>query len=70
MAKQQLKNNDLSEILRPYDNMWVALSKDNKKVIEAGKSLKQLFEKLKGKDYREFEFMKVPDFRMSYAPYI
>jgi len=64
-----MKKKDLSQILRPYDNMWVALSKNNSKVIEADKTLKQLFKKLKGKDIREYEFMKVPDFRMSYAPF-
>jgi len=63
-----MRKNDLSEILKPYDNMWIALSKDNSKVIEAGTTLKQLFKKLKGKDVREFEFMKVPDFSKSYAP--
>lgn len=65
----KMKKNDLSEILRSYDNMWVALSKDNNKVIEADKTLKRLFKKLKGKDVREFEFMKVPNFSMSYAPF-
>jgi len=59
---------DLSEILRPYGNMWVALSKDNEKVIESGKTLNQLLKKLKGKDYKEFEFMKVPEFGVCYAP--
>ena len=65
-----MRKNDLSEILRPYDNMWIALSKDNSKVIEAAKTLKQLFKKLKGEDVREFEFMKVPDFSKSYAPFL
>ncbi|MGB2763261.1 MAG: DUF5678 domain-containing protein [Candidatus Aminicenantaceae bacterium] len=59
---------DLSEILRPYGNMWVALSKDNEKVIESGKTLNQLLKKLKGKDHKEFEFMKVPEFGVCYAP--
>jgi len=48
--------------------MWIALSKDNNKVIEAAKTLEQLLKKLKDKDHRDFEFMKVPDFHISYAP--
>jgi len=62
------KNSDLSEILRPYENMWVALTKDNTEVIEAGKTLKAVLKKLKGRDYRELEFMKVPEFGICYAP--
>jgi hypothetical protein len=63
-----MKKTKLSEILRPYENMWIALSKDNNKVIEAAKTLEQLLKKLKDKDHRDFEFMKVPDFHISYAP--
>lgn len=65
-----MKKTDLSEILRPYENMWVALSKDNNKVIEASKTLKELFKKLNKKDFREFEFMKVPEFDVCYAPVV
>jgi hypothetical protein len=65
-----MDKNDLSKILKSYENMWVALSKENNKVIESGKTLNQLFKKLKGKDPRKFEFMKVPNFGLSYAPCI
>lgn len=68
--KKNTHTTDLSEILRPYEDMWVALSKDNKKVIESEKTLAKLFEKLSGKDHRKFEFMKVPKFGVSYAPFI
>ena len=60
---------DLSKILRPYENMWVALSKDNKKIIEADKTLEKLFKKLDGLDHRDFEFMKVPKFGVRFAPF-
>jgi len=66
--KKKAKKTDLSEILRPYEDMWVALSKDNEKVIESGKTLEQLLKKISGKDHREFEFMKVPEFGVCYAP--
>ena len=59
---------DLSELLRPYENMWVALTKDNSIVFESGKTLDILLKKLKGKNYRNFEFMKVPEFGVCYAP--
>jgi len=62
------KNTDLSEILRPYENMWVALNQDNTVVIEAGKTLGTLLKKLKGKNFQELEFMKVPEFGVCYAP--
>lgn len=66
---KKAKKTDLSEILRPYENMWVALSKDNEKVIDSGSTLEQLLKKLGGKDLREFEFMKVPEFGICYAPF-
>lgn len=62
------KRLDFSEILRPHENMWVALSKDDGKVIAAEKTLTKLFEKLAEKDHRKFEFLKVPEFDMCYAP--
>jgi hypothetical protein len=62
------KRADLSSLLRPYENKWVALSMDNSKVIESGTSLDDLLKKLKGKDKRDLEFLKVPDFQMCYAP--
>lgn len=66
--KKKVNKTDFSEILRTYENMWVALSKEKVEVIAAEKTLEKLFEKLSGKDYREFEFMKVPKFGMGYAP--
>lgn len=63
MPREKIKIIDLSEILRPYENMWVALSKDNTKVIEAANTLSELFNKINGEDHRKFEFMKVPKFR-------
>lgn len=68
MGKEKSTSIDLSEILRPYENMWVALTKDNTKVIEAGNTLEILLTKLKGKDVEQLEFMKVPEFGICYAP--
>lgn len=69
MEKENLNKSDLTEILKGYENMWVALSKDNTEVIAASKTLKELFAKLNQKDHRKFEFMKVPEFNICYAPF-
>lgn len=67
MQKQALKPIDLSKILLPYENQWVALSLDYKKVIGAGKTLAEAKKKAdkKGKKYR---FLKVPPFDVAYVP--
>jgi len=67
-AMNKEKRADLSSLLRPYENKWVALSMDNSKVIESGSTLDDLLRKLKGKDTRDLEFLKVPNFQMCYAP--
>lgn len=54
-------NTDLSKILIPYENMWVALSEDNTEVIEASNILDELINKLKKED-RRYKFLKVPCF--------
>lgn len=68
MTKKKVQKKDLSKLLRPYENMWVALSKDNTQVIRAAKTLKVLLDQLGREDHRKFEFMKVPEFDKCYAP--
>lgn len=48
--------------LRPYIGKWVALTKDEKKVIVSGNSLKEVSEKAKKKNYKDAIFTKVIDF--------
>lgn len=44
MAKaKKLKVIDLSKILKPYHNKWVALSPDKKKVVGSGDTPKQAY---------------------------
>jgi len=43
---------DLSKILRPYEEKWVALTKDYKKVIASGKTLKQVRDKTRNEEVR------------------
>lgn len=50
MKTKEIKNYNLSNILKPYKNKWVALSLDNKKVISSGNTLKDAALKAKRKD--------------------
>jgi hypothetical protein len=58
---------DLSEKLKPYEDQWVALSLDHKEVLGSGKTLKKAQQEAesKGKDYT---FIKLPPFDISYVP--
>ncbi len=67
MQKQTLKPIDLSKILLPYENKWVALSEDNKKVLGAGETLEQAEEQAKEKS-KKYIFIKLPPFNVSYVP--
>lgn len=49
-------NHDLRDVLKPYANQWVALTRDRSKVVSAGATLKEVSAKAKGTD---FLFMKV-----------
>ena len=62
-----MKPIDLSKILLPYENKWVALSDDNKKVLGAGDTLEQA-RKQAEKTKKKFLFIKVPPFNVSYVP--
>lgn len=39
---QLLKTKDLSKILEPYSNEWVALSRDEKRILSSGQDLKEV----------------------------
>lgn len=67
MQKQRLKQIDLSKLLLPYENKWVALSRDNKEILGAGNSLKEA-EKKAEKKSKGYIFLKVPPFNVSYVP--
>jgi len=64
---QNLKSIDLSKILRPYENKWVALSLDYKKVLGSGKTLKEAKKKA-DKVGEKYLFLKVFPFDISYVP--
>jgi len=67
MQKLCSKNYDFRKILKPFENRWVALTSDNKKVIDNANSLEKLVRKISNKDA---VFMKVLPFSSSYAPVI
>ena len=60
----------VSKILLPYENKWVALSRDNKKVIASGKDVKVLTDKLKKMKVKKDQAVLtwVFPFTSSYAP--
>ena len=67
MQKQILKPIDLSKKLLPYENKWVALSEDQRRVLGSGKTLKEAEKQAKKKGKR-YIFLKVPPFNLSYVP--
>ncbi len=58
---------DLSKKLLPYENKWVALSQDHKKILGAGITLKEAQEEAE-KTKKKYLFLKVPAFNISYVP--
>ena len=64
MSEKQ-RNYDLSKLLKPYANKWVALSSDHKKVIAKGNRLKDVASKTKAKDV---VFLKVFPSESFYMP--
>ncbi len=67
MQNKNLQPIDLSKKLLPYENKWVALSKDQKEVLGSGKTLKEA-EKEAEKTNKKYLFLKVPQFNVSYGP--
>lgn len=68
MEKDILKPIDLSKKLRRYENKWVALSLDNKKVLGAGDTLREAKEKAERKS-KDYILIKLPSFKVSYIPF-
>ena len=58
-----MKPIDFSTLLLPYENMWVVISKDNKKVLGSGKNLDGIPDEIIQKGF----VMKVPEFGVSYS---
>lgn len=58
MKKLPIK--DLSKILEPYSNEWIALSEDAKRVVGRGKTVKGALKKAKEKGADNPIMTKVP----------
>lgn len=67
--KIEFKAIDLSGILRPYENKWVALSNDYKEILASGTSLKEVTQKCKKKNCVKPIYFKVLPFDTAYAPF-
>lgn len=65
--QKNLKPIDLSKILLPFENKWVALSEDQKEVLGSGETLKEADKEAK-KHKKKYLFLKVPPFNISYVP--
>jgi len=57
---------DLTEKLKPYENKWVAITKDYKKIIATGKTLEETIKK--AKKIKAVIYTYVDSFKMGYAP--
>lgn len=58
---------DLSKILQPYENKWVALSWDHKKILGSGETLKKA-EIEAQRTGRKYIFIKLPPYNVNYVP--
>lgn len=58
---------NLAKILKPFENKWVALSPDYKKVLSSGKTLAETESKLNSKIAEKVVFHKVMP--AGYAPH-
>ena len=68
-ATASLKNHDLSELLTPHLNEWVALSSDYQQIIASGDTLKDTMEKVKKEQKENVVFHKVipPNYAPTYV---
>lgn len=56
-----------SAILIPYENQWVALSSDRKKVLAANKDLRKLHKKAENLNNKDIIISYVPSFGKTYS---
>ena len=63
-----IKAPNLNEILKPFENKWVALSSDETKVLSSGDTLSEAESKLSEKEKHEVVLFKVVPFTVGIAP--
>lgn len=62
------KKDKIINPLIPFENMWVALSVDRKRVVASGKTIKELEKKMDKIGNCEVIFTKVLPFDQFYSP--
>lgn len=67
LRERKLQPVDLTKVLGGYENQWVALSRDHKRVLGAGKTLAAA-EKKARKSGKKYLFLRVLPFSGSYVP--
>jgi len=60
MEETIIKTRDLSKILEPFSNEWVALSEDEDRVVSHGKTVREVLEKAKESGVESPIITKVP----------
>ncbi|MEK7151021.1 MAG: DUF5678 domain-containing protein [Patescibacteria group bacterium] len=69
MKNEVIKAPNLTKVLKPYENKWVALSTKKDKVVSSGNTLKEVIQKLSQQEREKVSFMKVFPFDAGYAPH-
>jgi len=67
-ALMLLEKPKLKDIIKPYENQWVALSPDYSFVVSAGETLRTAAEKVPENMKREVVFMRVSGLSADLAP--
>jgi hypothetical protein len=65
---KKAKKPDLTEVIKPYEDKWVALSADQTKVVSSGDTLKEVEAHLDPQQISEVIFMRVPPFDKLFIP--
>ena len=64
---EETSNRDLVDILKPYENQWVALSVDHTHVLGAGNTFEEADREAK-KTGEEYVFLKLPPYDVVFIP--
>jgi hypothetical protein len=65
---RKAKKTDLSEVITPYEDKWVALSSDQTTVVSSGDTLKEVESHLDPQQLSAVIFMRVPPFDKLFIP--
>jgi len=68
--KKENKMIDLTAILSPFEGKWVALSRDEKKVVGSGRTLKEVVRAAEKKNCKDPVYTQVFSFSKGLAPWL